>query len=250
MKLLKIIFLSGLFCLVAPNLDAQPKPTQTKPKSADAAQNDPTSPQLSANDARHLAENLTHHRDAKTLAILSAHAHGRRWCELGFPQKKVSHRIRLFANLAYFARKQGELDQAWTCLNALLEPGGPVYGGKDEMPAALGLTLEAALLYEASYVFPHHITHAQEQAVSASKSKSRYQTCGPYDYGHTQAFMRCVLEVARHLKAKDAFKPEAMKQALLARSAELVPPGISTRHAHPQGARRGVGGELAASGPH
>src|SRR5690554_5345648 len=234
MKIINVFILSTLLCLVTSHLDAQPKPN-AKP----TAQHAPAP--LSAPNARLLAEHLTAHRDAKTRAILKKHAHGQPWCALDFPQERVAHRVRLFANLAYFARTQGQMEQAWTCLAALMDPEGPVYGGRDKMPEVLGLTLEAAILYEAAQVFPHHIAHAPAQkqaqeAKAANVAKESndtktpqpppYKTCrfGRYwENRHTQTYMSCVLEVARDLKAADAFDPEAMQQVLLLRSAELVP---------------------------
>lgn len=195
-----------------------------------------TAPGLSATQTQALAGHLAKQQDARALALLSANARGTRWCELDVTLKTISAKIRLFADLAHLGRKQGKIDEAWTCLNAFLTVDGPLYRGDPSIvPPALGLTLEAGLLYEASLVFPDYVSRGGGGPATALRE---YKQCVGESTAHTENYMRCVLAVAHRHKSEDRFDPSALEQVLLFRSAGLAPRASVVKKLTPERRRK------------
>ncbi len=163
-------------------------------------------------------------RDKRALERLEKLAPDTPWCDLDFSKVNFSRRIRLFADLATVARTKGHPEQAARCLMAIFDPKHAVYGGMSEDEVgALGVTLEAAVVYEASQVLPQLI----EKGWTARKfefDEQDYPGCGSGWFGgNTQQFMQCAVNVAMRKKDEKAFDAGEFETALLRRSVELAP---------------------------
>jgi hypothetical protein len=175
-------------------------------------------------------------KKARALLDEKAKASGKAWCDLNFETRSTSHHARLFTDVAFMARKVKRIDEAWACLYAVADVGGPVYAQGTDGFSVMGLTREAGFLYEAALVLPKGIKKSNLAALEARVGSTRRANAserspyGPYsecsdgmDGENTQRFAACVAQTAVGLKKEGTFDARQMKDALLWRSVELVP---------------------------